>query len=152
MQWKSKPNGGFSTARAKDLLRKPPTGEFGPEQVNVQAQRDDPLSMLNWTESLIRRRKEAAEFGFGKYRMVDGGKARVLAHACEWEKRTVIALHNFSSRPEVVDLSKEIDEEVIEIDDMWADQRYPGVTTTARIGPFGYRWLRIIRKGQELLL
>ncbi len=152
MQWKQKPNGGFSTAPAKDLLRGLPTGEFGPAQVNVQAQRDDPLSMLNWMESLIRRRKEAAEFGFGKFRLVDGGKAAVLAHACEWETRTVIALHNFSSRAEVVDLSAEIDEDVIEIDDMWADQRYPAVTKTARVGPYGYRWLRVIKKGQELLL
>ncbi|MGE0056598.1 MAG: alpha-amylase family protein [Dehalococcoidia bacterium] len=152
MQWKPRPNGGFSTARPKDLLRGLPAGEFGPAQVNVQAQRDDPLSMLNWTESLIRRRKEAGEFGFGKYRLVDGGKARVLAHACEWETRTVIALHNFSGRPEVVDLSAEIDDDVIEVNDMWADQRYPAVTKTARIGPYGYRWLRVIKKGQELLL
>jgi maltose alpha-D-glucosyltransferase/alpha-amylase len=152
MQWKEKPNAGFSTASSKDLVRQPPKGDFGPERLNVQAQRDDPLSMLNWMESLIRRRKEAAEFGFGKPRLLDGGKTTVLAHACEWETRTVIALHNFSSKPQVVDLSKEIDEDVVSIDDMWSDQKYPKVTKTARLGPYGYRWLRVVKKGQELLL
>jgi len=53
----------------------------------------------------------------------------------------------------VLGLRKEFEfEEVIEIDDIWADQKYPKVTKTARVGPYGYRWLRVIKKGQELLL
>lgn len=151
MQWKSKLNGGFSAA-TKDLFRAPPKGDFGPANINVQEQRSDPLSMLNWMESLIRRRKEAAEFGFGLYRQIDGGEPSVLVYACEWSGRTVIALHNFSDSANEIDLSKAIDEEVIEMNDIWSDQRYPQANARARIGPYGYRWLRVIKKGQELLL
>jgi glycosidase len=152
MQWKQSPNGGFSTAPAKELLRGVPRGDFGPENINVADQRGEPLSMLNWTEGLIRRRKEAGEFGFGTYRLLDTGKAPVLGHACEWDERVVIALHNFGETTETIDLSAEIDDDVIEVDDLWADQKYPRVTKSAKIGPYGYRWLRVIRKGQELLL
>ena len=153
MQWKASPNGGFSTAATKDLLRSQPRGDFGPDKINVAAQRGDPDSMLNWMERVIRRRKEASEFGFGNYRLLDGGTAPVLAHACDWEGRVVIALHNFSDQAQTVDLTKELEEEdVIEVVDIFYDQTYPPVKTSARVGPYGYRWVRVIKKGQELLL
>jgi trehalose synthase len=153
MQWKRGPNGGFSTAAPKDLLRSLPRGEFGPATINVEVQRDDPESLLNWMERLIRRRKEAGEFGFGKLKLIDCGQAPILAHACDWEGRIVIALHNFSDEPQVADLSAELGEDGIELADIWHDQPYGAIAAgKARLGPYGYRWLRVLKKGQELLL
>ena len=41
-------------------------GPFGYEQVNVADQRREPSSLLNWTERLIRMRKECPEIGWGE--------------------------------------------------------------------------------------
>jgi maltose alpha-D-glucosyltransferase / alpha-amylase len=38
-------------------------GPYGFEHVNVAEQRRDPNSLLNWTERLIRMRKEVPEIG-----------------------------------------------------------------------------------------
>jgi trehalose synthase len=152
MQWKPVESGGFSTAATRKLIRKPPSGRFGPESTSVSAQRLDMNSQLNWTERLARRRKETAEFGFGRYRLVDTGSSPVLAHSCDWDGRTVIALHNFSSQPQDVDLSAEIGEDVLEVMTLWQDQDYGPPGSKLTIQPYGYRWLRLVRKGQELLL
>jgi trehalose synthase len=153
MQWKAGPNGGFSTAPAKKLIRALPTGPFAPDKVNVAQQRLEPHSMLNWMERLIRRRKEVAEIGFGQARVIDCKNDNILAHACEFDGRLVIALHNFSSDSAVADLSSEIDGNVVDVVDLWNDQTYPAERGKKRqIGGLGYRWIRIIKKGQELLM
>ena len=54
MQWTTDPNGGFSTADPDELATPVVEGEFGPEHVNVAAQRRDPDSLLNWMKLLIR--------------------------------------------------------------------------------------------------
>jgi maltose alpha-D-glucosyltransferase / alpha-amylase len=38
------------------------------EHVNVAKQRRDPNSMLNWTERIIRIRKEVPEIGWGDFK------------------------------------------------------------------------------------
>ena len=153
MQWKAGPNGGFSLADAKDVVRPFPEGDFAPDKVNVSQQIRDPASLLNWMERLIRRRKEAAEFGFGRYRVFHSGERCVLSHVCDWDGRAVMALHNFSDQECDVDLSAELSEDVFEVVDIWGDQPYDAPKKgRARIGPYGYRWLRLLKKGQELLL
>src|SRR5579864_1629551 len=97
MQWSGERNGGFSRVASKKL--RIPTiseGEYRFERVNVAAQRLDENSFLNWTERAIRTRKECPEFGWGKMQFLRTDKPSVLAHACTWNGRTVIAVHNFS--------------------------------------------------------
>jgi maltose alpha-D-glucosyltransferase/alpha-amylase len=68
MQWSPERHGGFSTADDPEFLRRPVTeGAFGPEQVNVAAQRRDLDSLLSWFERLIRRRRECPEISFGSF-------------------------------------------------------------------------------------
>ena len=97
MQWSGERNGGFSRV-AREKLRIPTIseGEYRFERVNVAAQRLDENSFLNWTERAIRTRKECPEFGWGKMQFLRTDKPSVLAHACTWNGRTVIAVHNFS--------------------------------------------------------
>ncbi|HUH07411.1 MAG TPA: alpha-amylase family protein, partial [Egibacteraceae bacterium] len=66
MQWSDEPNGGFSSAPA-DQLCVPMTeqGDFGYRQVNVDEQRRDEGSLLNWMERMIRLRKLTPEIGWG---------------------------------------------------------------------------------------
>jgi maltose alpha-D-glucosyltransferase/alpha-amylase len=153
MQWKDQPNGGFSLAAAEQLVRPLPKGKYSPDKLNAAAQMRDAGSLLNWMERLIRRRKECGEFGFGQIKVIDPHNEAVFAHYCDWEGRVVLALHNLDGRECEVSIEEAFSEEVESIVDIWADQQYPPVKDRkARLGAYGYRWLRMLKKGQELLL
>ena len=98
MQWANERNGGFSTARrlVHPAIR---DGVFGYPQVNVEDQRRDPGSLLNWMMRLIRARKECREIGWGDWEIVRTGSVNVLGMCYEWRGRRVLVLHNFSSQP-----------------------------------------------------
>ena len=124
--------------------------------MNVAAQRRDPASLLNWMERLIRRRNEIAEFGFGRLEVLDVGERAVLAHSCDWDGRMVVALSNFSPEPCKVSLEAVVDDAVADVIELWGNRVYDtldGVNPrSVELDGYGYRWLRVRRKGQELLL
>jgi maltose alpha-D-glucosyltransferase/alpha-amylase len=62
MQWSTEPNGGFSKSE-KPILPVITGGPFGYEHVNAAQQHRDPNSLLNWTERIIKMRKEVPEVG-----------------------------------------------------------------------------------------
>ncbi len=98
MQWTAEPGGGFSTADAADWPRAPmPDGPFGYRTVNVEDQRHDPHSFLNWMERAIRTRKEWPDFGWGAWRLLGTRNPAVLAHLASWTGGSVMAFHNFSA-------------------------------------------------------
>ena len=68
MQWSDEPHGGF-TKSDKPLSPVISGGAFGFEHVNAANQRRDPNSLLNWTERIIRMRKEVPEIGWGDFAM-----------------------------------------------------------------------------------
>ena len=108
MQWDDSRNGGFSGASPERLIRPAITdGEYGFEQLNVEAQRRDPDSMLNWMERAIRIRKECPEFGWGDVTVLDADDPSILAHASTFDGETVLAVHNLSSEPRSVSLHLE---------------------------------------------
>ena len=72
MQWSDEPQGGFSTAE-KTVLPVIDTGVYAFGNVNVAVQRRDPDSLLNWTERLIRMRKECPEIGWGSCKVLHTG-------------------------------------------------------------------------------
>jgi maltose alpha-D-glucosyltransferase/alpha-amylase len=101
MQWSTEPNAGFS--RAKKLsVPVISGGAYGYQRVNAAHQRQDPASFLNWTERIIRMRKEVPEFGWGDYRVVDAGHPGVLAICYAWRNNEVLAVHNL--RDEMVEI------------------------------------------------
>jgi trehalose synthase len=98
MQWTPEPSGGFSTADPETFPAPVTDGRFGPKQVNVQDQRRDPESLLNWIRRLVDGYRDCPELAWGAYTVLDPGtEARsVLAHQCAADGRTVLALHNFA--------------------------------------------------------
>ncbi|HEY0451835.1 hypothetical protein [Actinophytocola sp.] len=114
MQWSSsEPHAGFSTAPEGARLCRPLPEDTS---ANVTDQRRDPSSLLNWMERLIRQRKECPEFGWGELSLLHA-KGPVLAHRCDWDGSTVVAVHNLG------DNDCAPDEEI-------------------KLDPYGYRWLR----------
>jgi maltose alpha-D-glucosyltransferase/alpha-amylase len=98
MQWSHERNAGFSTA--EQIVRPVISGgPFGHEHVNVEAQRRDPNSLLNWTVQMIRLRKECPEIGWGTWTVLPTGSTHILALCYEWRGNAVVVVHNFDSRP-----------------------------------------------------
>src|SRR3954452_2777428 len=147
MQWSAEPNGGFSTVEDPGRLRRPlPDGEYGPEHVNVAAQRHDPHSLMNWLERLFRRRRECPELGFGALEILDAGAPNVLAHRCDWEGSTVVAVHELAGLETTVALP---------VDDGQALADLIGggeleLPVTLELEPYGARWFRVRRAGRPV--
>ena len=100
MQWAPRQGGGFTTADESSLPRRLlREGRFGYRELNVEAQRADPGSFLNWMERAIRTRKEWPELGWGAWRVLGARNRAVLAHVATWDGGSVLALHNFSDAP-----------------------------------------------------
>ncbi len=153
MQWTSGPGAGFSIA--EDLTAPVVTGRFGPEQVNVQAQRADPDSLLTFVKLLISRYRNSPELGWGEFAVLDQPHPAVFAHRVTWEDETLVALHNFAA--EKVSVPLDLGDSVRNCDliDLLGDQN----TTVddrgrleVELGRYGYRWLRVARPGSRRLL
>src|SRR3569623_1818322 len=69
MQWSSAANGGFTLAK-RSRVPVIADGPFGYAKVNVADQRRPPNSLLNWTERMIRMRKECPEIGWGTWQLL----------------------------------------------------------------------------------
>ena len=79
-------------------------GGFGPEHVNVSAQRRDPDSLLSFMTLLVRRYRECPELGWGAFAVLDQPHPQVLAHSVTWDDACLVALHNLSADPVTVPL------------------------------------------------
>ena len=149
MQWSPEPNGGFSTADRRRLARPLPDGDYGPDRVNVLDQRRESDSLLNWMERIMRRRRETPEFGWGSWATLDTSSPAVLAHRCDWEGGSVMAVHNFSSETrEVAIPTADIDppEETLNLEDLLVDRPGPRLDVDEvrfSLEGYGHRWFRI---------
>jgi maltose alpha-D-glucosyltransferase/alpha-amylase len=146
MQWSGAMNGGFSTARAKQLCRPVISGgDFGFETVNVEAQRRDPDSLLHWMERMLRTLRECPEFGMGAPMPVDTGQSAVLGVLYQAPGGVMLALHNLSERDCSVDLGEQPGQEGDPFE-VFSDQTYDVVgpeLKAVELAGHGYRWIRL---------
>ncbi|ACK72304.1 alpha amylase catalytic region [Gloeothece citriformis PCC 7424] len=143
MQWSSGQNGGFSTSDPEKLTQPMISqGEYSYKSVNVAASQRDPNSLLNWMDRLIRIRKQCSELGWGNWQILDTGEPCVFAHSCEWNNKTVIAVHNLADKS--CSIALKLDGSYY-LDDLFGDHQYevPGESHTISLEAYGYRWFRL---------
>jgi maltose alpha-D-glucosyltransferase/alpha-amylase len=58
--------------------------------------------MLNWTERIIRMRKEVPEVGWGDFQIVQTRDPAVLAIRYDWRNNSVLFVHNLAAEPREV--------------------------------------------------
>jgi maltose alpha-D-glucosyltransferase / alpha-amylase len=98
MQWSSDANAGFTTAE-RPVAPVVSKGPYAYEHVNVELQRRDDGSLLQWMRSLIRLRTECPEIGWGEWEQVATRSPHVLAIRYEWRGTTVLCVHNLDEHP-----------------------------------------------------
>jgi maltose alpha-D-glucosyltransferase / alpha-amylase len=102
MQWSTEPHGGF-TRSDKPIMPTIDSGPFSYEHVNAAHQRRDPDSLLNWTERIIRMRKEVPEIGWGDFAFLRTRDPAVLAMRYDWRNNSVVFVHNLAATPREVE-------------------------------------------------
>jgi maltose alpha-D-glucosyltransferase/alpha-amylase len=146
MQWSTEPHAGF-TEDDKGPSRVIDKGPYGFEHVNVAKQRRDPNSMLNWTERIIRMRKEVPEVGWGDFKVIAARDPAVLVIRYDWRNNSVLFVHNMHEQPREISFATGLPGEIGKLlvnllseDHSHADER--GGHTLMLEG-YGYRWYRV---------
>jgi maltose alpha-D-glucosyltransferase/alpha-amylase len=146
MQWSSEKMGGFTES---DHPIRPPVsaGAYGFRHVNVSAQRRDPDSFLNWTERVLRMRKELPEIGWGAFSLVKTAQDNVLAVRYTWRESTVLIIHNLSAVPGEVRFNLGAgDPENGFLVNLLSDDHSTAIGGGKHcilLEPYGYRWFRV---------
>ena len=101
MQWSTEPHGGFTKAD-KPVVPVIGEGPYGYPHVNAARQRREPNSLLNWTERIVRMRKEVPEIGWGAFEVLPVRDPAVLVIRYDWRNNSVLFVHNLSDTPREV--------------------------------------------------
>jgi len=144
MQWSTEPHAGF-TRSDEPILPVIGDGPYGFHKVNAADQRRDPESMLNWTERIIRMRKEVPELGWGDFEVIDTKDHAVLAIRYTWRNNSVLVVHNLGADTREVtlhlgDRAGRLLSNLLTHDHSSADARGRHHII---LEPYGYRWYRI---------
>jgi maltose alpha-D-glucosyltransferase / alpha-amylase len=144
MQWTAEQHGGFSKGRrvVRPVINDP---VYGFERVNVADQRRDAESLLNWTERVIRMRKECPEISWGDFAVLRTNATEVLAVRYDWRETSLLTLHNFSERAQTVRLTvgSPRDQMLVEMfNDRHSRVQNDG-THRIRLEPYAWRWYRV---------
>ena len=142
MQWSSEPHGGFTLAD-DPVLPLIAEGPYGYPHVNVAAQRRDPESMLNWTERMLRMRKEVPEIGWGAFAVLEAGGPEILALRYDWRNNAAVFIHNLTGIPREVRFAAGAEGMLVNL--LSNDHSDPDADGRHRVllEPYGYRWYRV---------
>ena len=105
MQWSADRNAGFSRANRQRLYLPVITDpEYHYETVNVEAQAQNPHSMLSWMKRIIALRKRHRAFGRGTLELLRPENRKVLAYVRQYESEQILCVANLSRFLQAVEL------------------------------------------------
>jgi maltose alpha-D-glucosyltransferase/alpha-amylase len=145
MQWSDEPHGGFTKS---DKPMKPviEQGPYGYQRINAAFQRRHPESLLNWTERIIRMRKEVPEIGWGDFVILKVKDPAVLAMRYDWLNNSVLLLHNLHEEPREVLLDVDLGKQGLRLMNLLGDENSEADESGKHrivLEGYGYRWYRV---------
>ncbi|KAA0090847.1 trehalose synthase [Mycolicibacterium sp. P1-18] len=158
MQWTGGANGGFSTSAKRRLTRPLPDGLFGPDRVNVAAQRRDHQSFWWFIRDLIYTYRQQPQIGWSTVEVLKQPHRSVLAHVCREDESgwQMLALHNFGAEGALVpvELADAPAGSVLVslLDGLTEHPLDASGRTELSLDPYGYRWLRLVRPGDDPII
>ena len=146
MQWSNEPHAGF-TESDRPCSPVIDEGPYGFAHVNVAKQRRDPNSMLNWTERIIRMRKEVPEIGWGDFTVIATRDPAIFLIRYDWRNNSVLFVHNLDEKPREVAFAVGLpgDAGKLLVNLLTEDHSRAAETGKHRllIEAYGYRWYRV---------
>ncbi|NGX61443.1 MAG: Trehalose synthase/amylase TreS [Chlamydiae bacterium] len=152
MQWSNDRNAGFSKANPQRLYLPPILDpEYHYETVNVEAQQNNPHSLLWWTKQLISLRKRYKAFSYGTTKFLLPENRKVLVFFREHQEELLMIIANLSRYPQYVelDLSQYNGYSLVE---MFSSQRFPNIGELPyflTLGGYGYYWFALEKVPKE---
>jgi maltose alpha-D-glucosyltransferase / alpha-amylase len=146
MQWSTEPHAGF-TKSDRPMLPVISDGAYGYEHVNAAEQRRDPNSLLNWTERIIRMRKEVPEIGWGDFEVLSTRDPAIFAIRYDWRNNSVLFVHNLDAIPREVAFSTGLRGKECRLLINLLTEDHSRAEEDGRhhllIEAYGYRWYRV---------
>ena len=103
--------------------------------------------MLNWTERIIRMRKEVPEVGWGDFTVIAARDPAVFIIRYDWRDNSVLFVHNLDEKPREISFAVGLPGDAGKLlvnllaeDHSKADER--GKHTLV-LEAYGYRWYRV---------
>ena len=144
MQWTSERHGGFS--RAKRIVR-PVINDrvYGYNRLNVNDQRRDTESLLNWTERIVRMRKQCPEISWGDFVVLRTNVPQVLALRYDWRNTSLVTLHNFTDERQRVRVApgSATGGVLVDVFDGHHSKAHNDGAHRISLGPYDWRWFRV---------
>jgi maltose alpha-D-glucosyltransferase/alpha-amylase len=146
MQWTPDRNAGFSRTNPAKLYSPVIMDPvWGYEAINVEAQQNDPSSLLNWMRNMIALRKLFQVFGRGSLRFLDPSNRKILAYIRQYDGEMVLCVANLSRFAQPVQLDLSGMEGMTPVE-MLGYVEFPTITKapySLTLGPYGFLWLEI---------
>ncbi|MEU7871379.1 maltose alpha-D-glucosyltransferase [Dactylosporangium sp. NPDC049140] len=106
MQWTPDRNAGFSQANPGRLyLPAIQDHVYGYQAVNVEAQKENSTSVLNWTRTMLQVRRRHEAFAAGEFRELGGSNPSILAFVRIHGEDVVLCVNNLSRFPQPIELN-----------------------------------------------
>jgi maltose alpha-D-glucosyltransferase / alpha-amylase len=155
MQWSGDRNAGFSKANPQRLFL--PTiidPEYHYESVNVEAQQNNPRSLLWWMKRMITLRRRHRVFGRGSLEFLTPDNPKILAYLRSWtppdaeEPEQVLVVANLSRYAQAceLDLGDHAEHHLVE---MFGRTRFPRIGEhpyPLTLGPYQCFWFSLERQ------
>jgi len=145
MQWSTEPNGGFTKSKKpnKPVIDE---GPYGFKRINAADQRRHPESMLNWTERIIRMRKEVPEIGWGEFEVLKVRDPAVLVMRYDWRNNSVVVMHNLHEEPREIFVDVGLGEQGRRLVNLLGEEHSEADESGKHrvvLEGYGYRWYRV---------
>jgi maltose alpha-D-glucosyltransferase / alpha-amylase len=146
MQWSGDRNAGFSAANRQRLFLPVITDpEYHYEAVNVEAQQNNPNSLLWWMKRLIALRKQYVAFGRGTLTFLHPENRRVVAFVREYEQQRILVVANLSRFVQYAELDLAAYEGLVPVE-MFGRVEFPRLEQRPfflTLGPHAFMWFSL---------
>jgi maltose alpha-D-glucosyltransferase/alpha-amylase len=146
MQWSSDRNAGFSHANPQRLylpiILDP---EYHYEAINVEAQQNNPSSLLWWTKRLIALRKRFKAFGRGTLEFLHPENRKVLAFIRSYDDECILVIANLSRFVQCAELDLSAYKGMVPVE-LFGGTRFPSIGELPyfiTLGPHTFYWFAL---------
>ncbi|NWF53311.1 MAG: maltose alpha-D-glucosyltransferase [Syntrophaceae bacterium] len=146
MQWSADRNAGFSRANPQRLflpiINDP---EYHYETTNVEAQQNNPYSLLWWMKRLIAIRKRYKAFGRGTIEFLQPANRKVLIFLRRYEEERILAVANLSRFVQYLELDLSVFREMVPVE-IFGRTEFPPIGELPyflTLGPHTFYWFSL---------